>query len=544
MLPPGLQYEEKRLQALLRYGILDTPPESEYDDIVQLAARMCGVPIALVSLIDKDRQWFKANVGLPGVTETERCISFCTFAIEQEHVFVVEDATKDSRFCNNPLVSEAPFIRFYAGAPIQSEDGYNLGTLCVIDREPHAFGEEQRRNLLALKRQVELLLRLRLQVKQTQERNRQLMESSGDAVFLLDEAGRVLEANPVAVRLLGRSAAELLGSCFETLAPENERDSLRLSLRTLRSRGTVRLPDQGLTSARGERVALDIAASLQEMGSSRNLLVVGHDLTEKRRLEQQSIQNDRLASVGALAAGIAHEINNPIAYVLSNLSYLQGWRDDLERQLAALPSFPGHMTDMLVEAREVISESLDGCQRIRDIVRDMRSFSHVSDEVLAPVDINASLDFVLRMAQSELKRTATLEKEYAQELPVVFACESRLSQVFLNLIINAIQAMQPGSPQRHTLRVRTVREGEYIRIDVSDSGHGIAPEVLPRIFDPFFTTKPVGSGTGLGLSISHSLVQKMGGELRVRSEQGFGTTFSLLLPMGERPTESRAVLAS
>ncbi|MCY1082773.1 sensor histidine kinase [Archangium lansingense] len=148
------------------------------------------------------------------------------------------------------------------------------------------------------------------------------------------------------------------------------------------------------------------------------------------------------------------------------------------------------------------------------------------------------------MAHTELKRTATLEKDYDGELPAVLACESRLSQVFLNLVINAIQAMQPGAPQRHTLRVRTPRESGFVRVDVSDSGHGIPPEVLPRIFDPFFTTKPAGSGTGVGLSISHSLVQKMGGELRVRSEQGLGTTFSLLLPLGERASEPRAVLAS
>ncbi|PTL83351.1 sensor histidine kinase [Vitiosangium sp. GDMCC 1.1324] len=543
MLPPGLLYEEQRLQALQRYDILDTPPESEYDDLVQLAARLCEVPMALISLVDRERQWFKANVGLPGVTETERCISFCTFAIEQEELLVVEDATKDARFASNPLVTGGPFIRFYAGAPIRTEEGFTLGTLCVIDLEPRALSEDQRRSLLALKRQVELLLRLRLQVKQTQERDRQLMESSGDAVFLLDEAGRVVESNPVAARLLGRDAPALLGTSFEELAPESEREPLRRALHTLRSRGTVRL-EQGLWSAQGERVVLDIAATLQEVGSSRRLLVVGHDLTEKRRLEQQSIQNDRLASVGALAAGIAHEINNPIAYVLSNVSYLQGWLEELERSLAAVPGFPAHLADVLVEAKEVLSESLDGCTRIRDIVRDMRSFSHASDEALAPVDVNASLDFVLRMAWSELKRTATLEKDYAQELPAVFASESRLGQVFLNLIINAIQAMQSSASRRHILRVRTVREGEHVRIDVSDTGHGIAPEVLPHIFDPFFTTKPAGSGTGLGLSISHSLVRKMGGELRVRSAQGQGTTFSLLLPMGERTLESSSALVS
>ncbi|MGZ3460342.1 MAG: ATP-binding protein, partial [Archangium sp.] len=530
------------LQALQRYGILDTPPESEYDDIVQLAARLCDVPVALISLVDRDRQWFKANLGLPGVTETERCISFCTFAIEQEHVFAVEDTTKDARFAANPLVAGAPFIRFYAGAPIQSEDGFNLGTLCVVGQEPHVMTDEQLRHLLALKRQVELLLRLRLQVKQTQERNRLLLESSGDAVFLLDEAGRVMELNSVAERLLGLGGAQLLGASFESLAPESEREPLRQALQDLLARGTVRLDDQGLLSVRGERVALDLAASLQEVGASRRMLLVGHDLTERRRLEQQSIQSDRLASMGALAAGVAHEINNPIAYVLSNLSYLEGWRDDLERQLEVLPG--SHVAELLAEAREVLVESLDGCKRIRDIVRDMRFFSHAPDQSLAPVDVHASLDFVLRMAQTELKRTAKLEKDYDASLPPVLSSESRLSQVFLNLVINAIQAMQPGSPQRHTLRVRTGREGKRVRVDVTDTGHGIAPEVLPRIFDPFFTTKPAGMGTGLGLSISHSLIRKMGGELTVRSEPGRGTTFSLLLPVGERAAEPSSVLAS
>jgi PAS domain S-box-containing protein len=544
MLPPGLQYEEKRLQALRRHDILDTPPESEYDDIVQLAARLCEVPMALVSLVDRERQWFKANVGLPGVSETERCISFCTFAIEQEQILVVEDATQDVRFATSPLVTSAPFIRFYAGVPIQSEDGFHLGTLCVIDSKPRTLTEAQRQGLLALKRQVELHLRLRIQVRQAQARNRQLLESSSDAVFVLDEAGRVVEVNPVAGRLLGLSPPQLIEASFVSLAPEGEREPLGRALQDLLVRGSVRLENQGLLSARGERVALDLSASLQEVGSARRLLVVGHDLTEKRRLEQQSIQNDRLASVGALAAGIAHEINNPVAYVLSNLSYLERWRDDLERQLAATPGFPAHVADLLVEAKEVVSESLDGCKRIRDIVRDMRFFSHAPDESLAPVDINASLDFVLRMAQSELKRTARLEKDYDLALPPVFSTESRLSQVFLNLVINALQAMPSGGPQRHTLRVRTAREGEHVRVDVSDTGHGIPPEVLPRIFDPFFTTKPAGSGTGLGLSISHSLIQKMGGEMRVRSEPGNGTTFTLLLPLGERVVDPRTVLAS
>jgi len=718
--PPGKRDEAQRLLSLERFGLLDTPPESEYDDIVRLAAESCGTPIALISLVDRDRQWFKANVGLPSVSETERAISFCTHAIEREGLFLIEDAMHDERFATNPLVRGEPHIRFYAGAPIQAEDGHRLGTLCVIDRRPRVLSESQRRGLLGLKRQVELQLRLRVQVREIQERNaqleqaqerlrslndylqaemrerqrierqmleqqslltsilthiphsvfwkdrhsvflgcnpqfardmgvsspldvigrtdlemptlprdhiesyrqddrqvmesgvpklayeepikdsggqetwvltskvplrdaegavkgvlgiyaditerrrertalqeakqlverhaahleaqvheahtrtRQLMEYSGDAVFLLDEAGRVKELNAVAERLLGTSQAQRVGTAFELLAPEDEREPLRQALAELRVRGTVRLEEQGLCSATGGRVPFGIIASLQVAGVDRHLLVVCHDLTEKRRMEQQSLQNDRLAAMGALAAGIAHEINNPTAYVLSNLAFLREWRDGLERELSALGGLSPNLEQMLSEAREVISESLEGGQRIRDIVRDMRFFSHTADEAWAPVDIHACLDFVLRMAHHELKNTAEVERHYEDTLPYVLASEGRLSQVFLNLIINAIQAMRSEVPGRHVLRLRTTREGAWVRVDVSDTGHGIPPEVLPRIFDPFFTTKPAGSGSGLGLSISHSLIQKMGGEMRVRSEPGNGTTFSVLFPIGVR----------
>ncbi|OJH36106.1 sensor histidine kinase [Cystobacter ferrugineus] len=545
MLSPGLLYEEERLEALVRHAILDTPPEREYDDVVQLAASLCGVPMALVSLVDRERQWFKANVGLPGVSETERCISFCTFAIEREELFVVEDAREDVRFASNPLVTGAPFLRFYAGAPLQSEDGFLLGTLCVLDSVPRKLTETQRRDLLALKRQVELLLRLRLKVKQTEARNQQLLVSSGDAVLLLDEAGDVLELNPVAARVLGGEAGRFLGLPFETLVAPDERETVLRAFREVRAHGSARVENLGLRLHRGERVVLDVVLSLQEVGSARRLLLVGHDLTERRRLERQSLQNDRLASMGALAAGIAHEINNPLAFVLSNLNFLHSWRADLERRLAELPGVPEQLQAVLGEAGEVLAESIEGCQRIRDIVRDMRFFSHhSSDEALAPVDVNASLDFALRMASPELKSTARLEKSLDEELPPVLASGGRLSQVFLNLIINAIHAMQPGGPRQHTLCVRTVRESECVRVDISDTGHGIAPEVLPRIFDPFFTTKPVGAGTGLGLSVSHALVQKMGGELRVHSELGRGTTFSLMLPVRARLAEPRPALAS
>ena len=544
MLSPGLLYEEKRLRALERHGLLDTPSEREFDDIVRLAARVCDVPVALISLVDRERQWFKANVGLPGVAETARCISFCTYAIEQcQELFVVEDAQRDARFAQNPLVTGAPHIRFYAGAPLRTEDNYLLGTLCVIDTVPRVLDEGQRQSLLALKRQVELLMRLRLRVKQSEARNLQLLESSGDAVFLLDEEGQVLESNPVAERLLLRDGG-VAGLPFDTLVPEEERERVRELLAELLARGSVRVEDLGLSSAAGERRSLDITGSLQEQGAVRRVLLVGHDLTERRQLERQRLQNDRLMSMGTLAAGIAHEINNPIAYVLANLGHLRDWLDDLDRRLIAMPGPVGGASASLGEARQVLTESLVGCRRIREIVRDMRFFSHAPDEALAPVDVNASLDFALRMTQAQLHGTARLEKRYEAQLPAVRSSEGRLHQVLLNLIVNALQAMQSSTSRDHLLRVSTAREGALVRVEVSDTGHGIPPDVLPRIFDPFFTTKAAGAGTGLGLSISHALVLKMGGELRVHSTPGEGTTFSVLLPVHASATDAPSALAS
>ncbi|WP_232293618.1 PAS domain-containing sensor histidine kinase [Stigmatella aurantiaca] len=372
---------------------------------------------------------------------------------------------------------------------------------------------------------------LETQVVAASERVRRLMEASRDAVFVLDEKGRVLELNPVAERLLGRTAAELLGMPFDLLAPEPERLVLHHALEELLARGTMRLEEQGLRSAQGERISVQLIGSLQEAGEARRQLVVAQDLTEKRRMEQQNIQNDRLAAMGVLTAGIAHEINNPISYMLANLDLLRQWEDDLEQQLPALPGLPPELLERLPEARSVIADCIEGSLRIGDIVRGMRLLSHTGQgDVLSPVDIHRSLDAVLHIAQGELKHTARLKQDYARNLPMVLGSEGRLGQVFLNLIINAVHAMRPGSPADHVLHIRSRLDEGQVRIDISDTGHGIPPEVLPRIFDPFFTTKPAGIGTGLGLSISYAIIQKMGGSMRVESRVGHGTTFSLLLP--------------
>lgn len=259
----------------------------------------------------------------------------------------------------------------------------------------------------------------------------------------------------------------------------------------------------------------------------------------------QVVQAERLASIGQLAAGVAHEINNPIGFVNSNLSTLNGYFHNLLELLDAYVAAESHIpADSELRARidnakvkadfdylkedvgALIAESIDGTGRVRRIVQDLRDFSRVGDAEWESADIHAGLDSTLNVVWNEIKYKADVIKEYG-DLPRVECLPSQLNQVVMNLLVNAAQAMQ----EHGEIHLRTGREGERIWIQVADNGQGIPAALLPRIFDPFFTTKPVGAGTGLGLSVSYGIVQKLGGQIYVASTEGKGTTFTIWLPI-------------
>jgi signal transduction histidine kinase len=227
--------------------------------------------------------------------------------------------------------------------------------------------------------------------------------------------------------------------------------------------------------------------------------------------------------VGTLAAGVAHEINNPLAFVLSNLGFLEE-----ECQLLAkdLPR------ERLHEMEDVLRETRQGAERVRAIVRDLRTLSRDEGEHLSEVDVGGVVESSLGLVRNELRHRARLVKEL-EPVPRVRASEGRLGQVLLNLLINAVQALPSGAPGRNEVRVRVRSIAERVIIEVQDTGCGIAPDIRDHIFDPFFTTKPVGMGTGLGLSICHGIVTGLGGELTVESELGQGSTFRISLPAAE-----------
>jgi signal transduction histidine kinase len=243
----------------------------------------------------------------------------------------------------------------------------------------------------------------------------------------------------------------------------------------------------------------------------------------QRRQQEQVLISDRLAYVGTLAAGVAHEINNPLAAICANLELAAAAIDDL----AQTPGIAGRLDDVIEEVRDARACA----ERVRLIVRDLKVFSRAPDEERrGPVDVNRVLETSLRLAWSDIRHRARLVKELGV-LPPVDANEARLGQVFLDLITNAAQAIPAGDVENNVIRVRTaLAPAGRVVIEVSDTGAGIEPQDLARIFDAFYTTKGVGAGRGLGLSICHRIVRGLGGEILVESAPGRGTTFRVSLP--------------
>ncbi len=224
---------------------------------------------------------------------------------------------------------------------------------------------------------------------------------------------------------------------------------------------------------------------------------------------------------GQLAAGVGHEINNPLSFVMGNIHFAV-------EQISTLPH--AEAREALSETAEALQEAREGAERIRGIVRDLKTFARGDDAQLRPVDVHAALEFSLSMAMNHIRYRAKVVKSFGANVPHVWANEAKLGQVFLNLLVNAAQAIPEGDAEQHRISLTTSAREHQVVVEVTDTGKGMAPEVLSRAFEPFFTTKAVGEGTGLGLSICHGIIKALRGELSAVSTPGKGSTFRVVLP--------------
>jgi len=353
---------------------------------------------------------------------------------------------------------------------------------------------------------------------------RALIENTPDGVVVHHE-GTTVYANAAMARLLGYDDVDqMIGvPVIDHVHPD---DHARVAQRVSRlhaGEAAVPFTEERLVRTDGAIVTASIGGLRIEFGGRPCVVAIARDVSEQRRLQARLLEADRLVALGTLSAGIAHEVNNPLTYVMLH-------QESIAAALDRLRALVGPEAQALIDRiAQNVAIAQDGAERVRHIVRDLKIFSRVEDDLRSPVDVRIAIRRALVIAGHELRDRVTVETDLA-EVPKVSASDGRLTQVFLNLIVNAAHAVAEHDPARQRLAIRAWAEDGMVKVSVRDTGVGIASEHLPRLFEPFFTTKPVGEGCGLGLAVVHGIVTSLGGTIDVASELGDGTTFTVALP--------------
>ena len=397
-------------------------------------------------------------------------------------------------------------------------------------------------------------------IRDLESYNQNIIQNLNSALLVVDLEGRIVFSNPPAEEILGESAEALRGRLIWPWFAGIPRDKIHVA-RTLETGARFKGLESTLTRADGTAVPIGISSApvSDSAGNKLGAVAVFSDLTEIKLLQRKVLQTEKMASIGQLAAGVAHEINNPMGFIHANLFQMAEYLTDLNRvwdEVGALQAAVagGDLADIqrrsgdlaavskevnvefvLPDFAKAIRESQEGSERIRHIVNDLRNFSHRESEHPVLADVNRFLDSTAGIVWPMMKHLVVLEKEY-RELPRVNCYPMQLQQVFMNLLVNAYQAIEErigGSGDTGTIWLRTEPRAGGVAIIVRDTGVGIAAENLDRIFDPFFTTKKVGMGTGLGLSTCFNIVERHGGNLVAESRPGVETVFTVWLPGAE-----------
>ena len=386
--------------------------------------------------------------------------------------------------------------------------------------------------------------RLRVGARAAEESFRSLIEGSPEAIAVHRD-GRFVYVNPALVKALGYERSDdIVGTSVLDFVHPDHRAEVVARVEAMLETGEPAPPaEERFLRKDGTQVTLEVVALALQFGGEPSVVAIARDVTVRRDLQAKMIALDRMIAVGTLAAGVGHEINNPLAYVIANLDLLS---EELPRLASACEEHrrrvsagtdavfagAGAVSPRLSELIEVLAEAREGAGRVRTIVRDLKTFSRAHEDQLGPVDVRRVLDSSINMAWNEIRHRARLSKDYAR-VPHVEANEARLGQVFINLLVNAAQAIPEGAAESNIIRVRVRAEGDRVVVEIEDTGTGIPEEDCTRVFDAFFTTKPVGQGTGLGLSICRKTVESHGGDISVRSDVGCGSTFRVSFPAAQ-----------
>ena len=641
--------EAERLRALERYDTVDIAGDQAFEQLVQLAAQVCDMPVATLSLVDGTHQHFRVRIGLD-LASTPREQAICVHTMARRDVLLVSDASADDRFADNPLVLGGPRVRAYAGAPLITDDGHALGTLCVIDTVPRELTAMQQQSLriLASHAMGQLELRRTLREADAQRQalavatleRRRILDQSVDVLSVLDGDGRFVEVSQAAYEVWGRAPETLVGRNWADLVhPDDLGISFDHVREVMRGKGTAFHVENRCVHADGhavwmrwssrwssedaraysvarditqqkaaEQVLIESEARLREQaallemandailtrdmtgairfwnpaatrlfgwaadevlgrrtvdvlendaarydqamtslradhawqgelpratrdgrvltvqshwtliaspdGVPTGVLEINTDVTAARQTQAQSLRAQRLESLGTLASGIAHDLNNMLAPILMSVDVLRGSvHDDL--------------------GREVLQAIEASATKGANLVRQVQSFARGADGERAEVRVDVLVADIARIVGETFPRSINVRTEVDAAGWVVMGDATQLQQVLLNLAVNARDAMDGHG----SLVIRTVSDEEVeaaaLAVQVIDTGCGMSAEVLERVFDPFYTTKPAGQGTGLGMSQVFAFCRQSGGEVKIQSTEGEGTRVAMLLPVAK-----------
>jgi PAS domain S-box-containing protein len=520
--------EQERLAALRQYDILDTAPDQFFDDLVELASFICDVPISLITLIDEDRQWFKSKKGMNG-NGSARDVAFCAHAIMQNDLFIVPDALKDKRFVNNPFVTADPGIRFYAGAPLVTSDGYALGTLCVIDRRPRELTAEQTSALAALSRQVVAQLELRRSVKQlsiaqaelaqSQKRFRRLANNLPDAIFhyWLEPSPAFAFVSSAVTTITGYPPQAFYDDphLLANLVHPGERQRLTGLLHHLADADDPYQTNLFRLRRADEQIIWIELRTIPVYDADGQIIAVegiARDVTRRKQMEEEREQ--MIADLDSFAHTVAHDLKEPLSVITSYSELLSPERVSRLDQEA------------IVESAVVINEY---AAKMNNIIQELFLLSSVrSDEVtIRPFAMKPVVEAALeRLAYMIEDKKAAITKP--DTWPEVVGYEGWVEAVWVNYLSNALK--YGGSPP--IIDLGADEQAEQVRFWVRDKGPGISWAAQRRLFVPFTRLEQVKyvEGHGLGLSIVQRIVEKLGGTVGVESAPGEGSLFYFTLP--------------
>lgn len=573
--------EEERLEVLYRYQMLDTPPEQVFDDLTKLAAQICDCKISVISLVDRNRQWFKSKYGL-AAPETSREVSFCGHVILTDELMEIPNTKEDDRFHDNPLCLDAPNIQFYAGAPLINPYGFRIGTICVIDDKPKKLNDFQKEFLKTLSRQVITLFELNEREQQlrimhsqlqainelratyidlnldrkkffdyllksilqltksgygfigeikTDEQNNPFLKTYSLTDISWNEETRNFYQKYAPLGLEFKNLNTLFGHVIKTQEPLITNEPQKHPSSAGLPKGHPPLNAfMGLPIYFAGKMIAMVGVANKENGYSQTdylqikeyLQVAGEMINAHQKqveLEQQqkfSNHAAKLASIGEMAAGVVHEINNPLTIVKSNVKFI---KDILNRN--------GHLSVELIEKIQKVNIATE---RIIEIVKGLRNFSRSDESQFTNFDFGQLIDETVGLVR-EIYSKEGIHLTYEDNIsePISYhGNRGRIQQVILNLITNAKDATEKNEVRN--IEVHFEQKNHSYFISVKDNGSGIPEELRSKIFEPFFTTKEANKGTGIGLAMVQSIVREHHGQIKINSKTGEGTEFLIEFP--------------